>query len=102
MQTELIKASEEAIKGDTEKVHKAFLLVAEELKQNEVSQVYIAGLATDYCVKFTALDAVELGFATTLIEDASRGVNLQEGDVKKAVAEMANKGVNIVQSASLM
>lgn len=72
------------------------------LKEQGVSEVFVMGLATDYCVKFTALDAVELGFSTTLIEDASRGVNLQEGDVKKAVAEMANKGVNIVQSASLL
>lgn len=72
------------------------------LKEQGVSEVFVMGLATDYCVKFTALDAVELGFSTTLIEDASRGVNLQEGDVKKAVTELANKGVNIVQSASLL
>lgn len=72
------------------------------LKEQGVSEVFVMGLATDYCVKFTALDAIELGFETHLIEDASRGVNLQEGDVAKAVADMKSKGVKIIQSSSLL
>ena len=46
------------------------------------------GLATDYCVKCTALDAVTLGFKTFLIDDACRGVNLKPDDVTQALAEM--------------
>lgn len=72
------------------------------LKEQGVTEVFIMGLATDYCVKFTALDAVELGFTTSLIEDASRGVNLKEGDVDQAVADMKEKGVAIIQSEVLL
>lgn len=72
------------------------------LRDQGVDTVYVMGLATDYCVKFTALDAIELGFKTFLIEDGSRGVDLQEGDVKRAVAEMNDKGVIIVQSDDIL
>jgi nicotinamidase/pyrazinamidase len=63
------------------------------LKLRGVSEVFVCGLATDYCVKFTALDAIGLGFKTHLILDASRGVNLKPGDVTNAVEEMARAGV---------
>ena len=75
--------------------------LAEWLKEKEVDEVFVCGLATDYCVKFTALDAVQCGFKTWVIEDASRGVNLRSDDVKKAIAEMKRAGVGIVQSAAL-
>jgi nicotinamidase/pyrazinamidase len=65
------------------------------LREKGVTDVYVAGLATDYCVKFTALDALELGFRTHLIEDACRGVNLHPGDVQKAIEEMKTAGVQI-------
>ncbi|MBI4352523.1 MAG: bifunctional nicotinamidase/pyrazinamidase, partial [Candidatus Omnitrophica bacterium] len=68
------------------------------LKAQGVTDVYVAGLATDYCVKFTALDAVRLGFKTYLVEDACRGVNLSPGDVQKAVEEMKTSGVHVVRS----
>lgn len=71
------------------------------LKEKGVTEVYVMGLATDYCVKFTALDALSLGFQTHLIVDGSRGVNLQEGDVDLAIAEMAEKGVDVVMSADV-
>lgn len=71
------------------------------LKEQGVDEVYVCGLATDYCVKFTALDARQLGFETFLIEDASRGVNLQPGDVRRAVEEMKAAGVHIVQSRDI-
>ncbi len=71
------------------------------LQQRNVTQVYVVGLATDYCVKFTALDAIALGFETTLIEDACRGVELQPGDVQKAIDEMRQAGVKIAQSETL-
>jgi nicotinamidase/pyrazinamidase len=59
-------------------------------------------LATDYCVKFTALDAVHMGFKTNFIEDASRGVNLRPEDVKNAIAEMKRAGIGVGQSAELL
>ena len=66
------------------------------LKKKGVTDVYIAGLATDYCVKFSALDATQLGFKTHVIADATRGVNLKEGDVELAIQEMRDHGVRIV------
>ena len=72
------------------------------LKEQGVDTVYVMGLATDYCVKFTALDALELGFTTYLIEDASRGVNLSPGDVDKAVEEMAAKGVKLIHFTEII
>ncbi|MES2572955.1 MAG: bifunctional nicotinamidase/pyrazinamidase [Verrucomicrobiota bacterium] len=71
------------------------------LKEQGVTEVYVAGLATDYCVKFTALDAVHLGFRTYLIEDACRGVNLQPDDVGRAVEEMRRTGIGIVTSGQV-
>jgi nicotinamidase/pyrazinamidase len=59
------------------------------------------GLATDYCVKFTALDAAAEGFKTHLIEDGSRGVNLKSGDVARSVEEMRQRGVEITRSESM-
>jgi nicotinamidase/pyrazinamidase len=75
--------------------------LAEYLQEQGVDEVYILGLATDYCVKATALDAVQLGFKTSVIEDACRPVNLQPGDEERAIAEMRSAGVNIVQSGDL-
>ncbi len=67
-----------------------------------VTEVFVCGLATDYCVKFTALDAAQMGFKTYFIEDASRGVNLQPEDVKNAIAEMNRAGIVTVQSANIL
>ena len=72
------------------------------LKEKGVTEVFVCGLATDYCVKFTALDAAQLGFRTSVIEDASRGVNLGADDVKNALSEMKRAGIKIVQSAELL
>ncbi len=69
--------------------------------ENGVTEVYILGLATDYCVKFTALDAIDDGFETYLIEDACRGVELNEGDVAKAIDEMRDEGVEVIQSSAV-
>lgn len=67
----------------------------EYLKEKEITTVYIAGLTTEYCVKYTALDAVELGYDTHVIVDACRPVEAEPGDGEKAVAEMKKKGVKI-------
>ena len=76
--------------------------LGEWLKAKGVTEVFVCGLATDYCVKFTALDAAQSGFKTYFIEDASRGVNLQPNDVKGAIVEMNRAGVATVQSADVL
>ena len=68
------------------------------LKDRKVDGVYLLGLATDYCVKFSALDALELGFAVRVVEDGCRGVNLKPGDSDRALEEIKAKGGKIVGS----
>jgi nicotinamidase/pyrazinamidase len=82
--------------------HRKSTGLGEWLKARGVAEVFVCGLATDYCVKFTALDAAEQGFKTHLIEDACRGVNLRPDDVKQAVAEMRRAGIAIIQSADML
>jgi len=82
--------------------HRRSTGLGEWLKAKGVKEVFVCGLATDYCVKFTALDAARSGFKTFLIEDASRGVNLQPEDVKNAIAEMKRAGIATVQSADVL
>lgn len=72
--------------------------LGEYLKEKNIKGVYIVGLATDYCVKYTALDAVRLGFNTFVIEDACRGVNLKQNDIHNAIQEMQSAGVKIINS----
>lgn len=64
------------------------------LREHGVTQVDVMGLATDYCVKFTALDAVDLGFETRLIAEGCRGVELAAGDCEQAIEEM--RAANVV------
>jgi nicotinamidase/pyrazinamidase len=71
------------------------------LKAQRVDDVLICGLATDYCVKATAIDAVQLGFRTTLIEDACRGVGLGGNDIADAVMTMRKAGVRIVAAGEV-
>ena len=82
--------------------HRKSTGLGEWLKDKGATEVYVCGLATDYCVKFTALDAAHMGFKTCFIEDASRGVNLQPNDVANAIAEMNRTGVVTVQSADIL
>jgi len=71
------------------------------LKERSAREVYIMGLATDYCVKFTALDCVKLGFDTYLIEDGCRAVNINPDDGDKAIEEMKAAGIKVVHSDTL-
>lgn len=66
------------------------------LREHCVEEIHVMGLATDYCVKFTALDAVDLGFHTAVRLDGVRGVDLNEGDCQRAIKEMRTAGVDIV------
>ena len=65
------------------------------LRRRGIERVVVAGLATDYCVLATALDAVRLGFAVELVADGVAAVNLQPGDGDRAMSEMAEAGVVI-------
>lgn len=65
------------------------------LRDRGVTRVVVCGLATDYCVRATALDAVRLGFETILAPDAIAAVDLEPGDGDRAVAEMADAGVTL-------
>lgn len=69
------------------------------LRGHGVTAVDVVGLATDYCVKWTALDAQAEGFATRVIEDAARGVELRPGDVARALDELRAAGVQVVAAA---
>ncbi|MBN2023159.1 MAG: bifunctional nicotinamidase/pyrazinamidase [Pirellulales bacterium] len=70
------------------------------LRERGVDEVFVMGLATDYCVKFTVLDAVGLDLATHVVLDGCRGVELRPGDVERAVEEMLAAGASVVQSAA--
>jgi len=69
------------------------------LRERGVTRVVVTGLATDYCVKATALDAVRLGFPTTALTDAMAAVDLEPGDGDRALAELAEAGVVLASSA---
>jgi nicotinamidase/pyrazinamidase len=73
-------------------------LLASKLKDDDVDEVFVAGLATDYCVRASALDAVKAGFRTHLIVDAIRGVDVNPGDSGLAIEEMKRDGVHITMS----
>ena len=60
--------------------HQSSTGMGEYLREQGVDEVFVVGLATDYCVRFTAADAAEFGLRTIVISDATRGVNLQKGD----------------------
>lgn len=72
------------------------------LRSLGVGRVVVCGLATDYCVKFTALDAVALGFEVVVVADGCRAVDLAAGDGERALAEMAAAGCAVVESAELL
>jgi len=63
-----------------------------ELKNAGIQRLFIGGLATDYCVKSTVLDALRLGFETVLLFDAIKGVDVNPGDSERAIKEMLEKG----------
>lgn len=64
----------------------------EKLKEKGIKRVFVGGLATDYCVKNTVLDALKLGYETILLLDAIKGVDLNEGDSERAINEMISRG----------
>jgi len=68
----------------------------ERLVMLDVNRVFIVGLATDYCVKATAMDAVDFGYEVIVVSEAIAGVNLEDGNVEKAIEEMTQAGVTML------
>jgi nicotinamidase/pyrazinamidase len=91
--------------GATEDAYSAFqarddadTLLAALLARDEVRHLYVGGLATDYCVRSSALDGLTNGFRVTLVPDAMRAVNLQPTDGDRALAEMRAAGADEYES----
>jgi nicotinamidase/pyrazinamidase len=75
--------------------------LAELLRERGVERLFVAGLATDYCVKNTVLDALAHGFQVTVVEDAVRGVEQEPGDSARAIEEMREAGAELASSDSV-
>ncbi|MCX8006932.1 MAG: bifunctional nicotinamidase/pyrazinamidase [Coriobacteriia bacterium] len=71
------------------------------LRTHGASELVVMGLATDYCVKATVLDALGLGFGVTVVRDGCRAVDVAPGDGERALAAMAAGGARIVESAEV-
>jgi nicotinamidase/pyrazinamidase len=67
------------------------------LKENLINEVYVCGLATDYCVKFTALDSAKEGFTTYMIDNASKGIYANPGDKERTEEQLLRAGVTICE-----
>lgn len=75
--------------------HRLKTALDEWLRHHEISELIILGLATDYCVKFTVLDALQLGYTVNVITDGCRGVNIQPQDSAQAFMDMAAAGATL-------
>ncbi len=71
------------------------------LKERSIKDVYLLGLALDYCIKYSALDARQLGLNTHVILDGCRGIGLDPGDIDRALGEMKQVGAILLQSSDL-
>jgi nicotinamidase/pyrazinamidase len=72
------------------------------LRGHDVEEVYVAGLATDYCVRASAIDACREGFEVTVVADAVRGVEVQPGDSERALEDMREAGARVAGSRELL
>jgi len=70
------------------------------LNGRNITDVFVAGLAGDFCVFFTSMDAIDTGFKTTLIEDATRSIN--DDDFKAKTKLLMEKGGNVIKSSSIL
>ncbi len=71
------------------------------LKAVGTGRLFFCGLATDYCVFFSAMDAVSFGFDTTVLIDACRGIDVPGGSIDRSIREMKQKGIRIIESEDL-
>jgi nicotinamidase/pyrazinamidase len=82
--------------------HKRSTGLGDYLKSRKVTDVYIAGVATDYCVLYSTLDALDLGFAVYVIADACRGINLKPADVDNAWKDITARGGNLISKSLII
>ena len=75
--------------------------LSDRLEDMNVKTLFVLGLATDYCVKATVLDACKLGFRVVVLEDAVKGVNLQPNDSANALKEMTQAGAQTATAPDL-
>jgi nicotinamidase/pyrazinamidase len=75
--------------------------LAKLLRESGVNRVVVCGLATDYCVRATAHDALQEGFEVLVLEDVIRGVEVQPGDSQRALEELRQEGAKVVVSSDL-
>ena len=76
--------------------------LADDLRAHGVRRIFVAGLATDYCVKASALDARAAGFDVVVIEDAAAAVNVEPGDEARALDEIRAAGAAVARSGDIM
>jgi len=81
--------------------HRRHTGLAHYLKERSIKDIYLLGLALDYCVKYSALDARELGLNTHVVLDGCRGIELALGDIQSALDEMKSVGAVILKSDDL-
>src|SRR5215216_1855977 len=81
--------------------HRRSTGLAHYLEKRGIKDIYLMGLALDYCVKYSALDARHLGFNTHVILDGCRGIELERGDIDRAMDEMKQAGATILKSGDL-
>lgn len=81
--------------------HRRHTGLAHYLNERSIKNVYLLGLALDYCVKYSALDARHLGLSTHVILDGCRGIGLEPGDIKRALDEMKRAGAVLLKSSDL-
>ena len=72
------------------------------LREKGIEELFVLGLATDYCVKFTVLDALMFGYEVTLVLDGCRAVNISPDDENKAIVEMLKAGANVIASGQIV
>jgi nicotinamidase/pyrazinamidase len=81
--------------------HRRHTGLADYLKERSIKEIYLMGLALDYCVKYSALDARHLGLNTHVILDGCRGIELEAGNIDRGLDEMKRAGTTILQSRDL-
>ena len=72
------------------------------LKQADITELYVVGLATDYCVKASAMDAAKKGFRTFVVTDAVAAVNVKPDDGANALSEMKKAGITLLDSSRML
>jgi nicotinamidase/pyrazinamidase len=81
--------------------HRRHTGLADYLKKRSIKDIYLMGLASDYCVKHSVLDARQLGLNTHVILDGCRGIELERGDIDRALDEMKRAGAILLKSNDL-